>query len=65
MGIHLGKPRTKRISSMANLWPAHVIASMALDREWKRWRDTTDSSFLDSADIDVCFKFRTGGLGTA
>jgi hypothetical protein len=48
---------------MASLRSADAPTSMALDREWTRWRYTSDRGLLDLENSDVCFEFRFGGLG--
>ncbi len=64
VGIHRRGSSPKRVSTMACLRSADAPPSMVVDREWKRWRDTTDSSLLDLKGVDVCVKFCAGGLGS-
>lgn len=63
LGVHEREPRPKRVPSLAGLWPPYAFASVAMDRQWTRRRDTARGRLLGVAGADVHHKFRPGGLG--
>ncbi len=63
MGVYDRPPDPERLSAMAGLRVADVAAAMAVDRKWKRRRDTTDRRLLDIEGSYVHHKLRAGGLG--